>query len=249
MYKKAGIVLGVVAAIAASVIALQRSDAITGPDDPATSGGLPKPSALSPPDPIQPTRAPILDEAAPLGRGAAVGPGIALPQVTTKLTDVKRAVVDELALSIPDVAENLDGKRFLVLGAEIVFGSKIAACGDPVARNCARVSIFNYTDSRCIRVLLDLEGRKSLDVELDGGCSVSAAETQQARQIAEGDTRVQQVIQEGKGKYIGGRIVFPRPGTGIAGDRYVSAKYTLVNGTASAEFAVDLTAQTLCYEC
>lgn len=253
MYKKVGIVLGVisvVAAIAASVFALQSSDTVSGPDDAATSRGLSEPSALNPPAPIQPTRTPILDEAAPPARGVAVGTPESLPFVMTRLTAEERDVAESLALHIPDVRENLRGKRFQVVEGEILLANKIAPCKGAGARNCATISIFNYTDGHCIQVIIDLKDRKPLHVKLaGGGCSVSAAEVKQARQIAQADSRVQQVIQEGQGRYIGGRIVFPRPGTGIAGDRYVSAKYTLDNGTASAEFVVNLTTQTLCYEC
>ena len=253
MHRSVWVVGGIVAVavtIGAGVFAFQ-SDSAGSQDDPGPSGSLlqtgpsgslPQPSALSPPVTIH-------DEIA-RREDAPVGSPEPLPLVATRLTAEELQVAEDLALNIPDVADNLSGKRFRVVEAEIFRVDKIASCDDPVARNCAQVGIFNYADGRCIVVLLDLIERKPLDVQLDGGdCSVSAAEIEEARRIAEADPRVQQVIQQGQGKYLDGRIIFPRPGTEIAGHRYVSAKYTLQDGTASAEFVVDLSTQELCYEC
>ena len=183
---------------------------------------------------------------APKG-GTQVGAPEPVPFVSSKLTAEERQAAEALALDIPEVADDLRGKRFLVVGGQILFGSKVAGCGDPVIRKCARVHIFNYTDGRCIIVLVDLEARQSLNVNPDGGCGVSAAELELGRQIAEDDPRVQQVIEDREGKYIHGQQVIPR--FQVEGHRYVGVTYTLDGGTAAAQFVVDLTIETICRAC
>ncbi len=177
---------------------------------------------------------------------AVVGTPEVLPFVTTELTEQERKLAESLAFEIQEVAESLRGDRYRVVGAEIA-REKYTDCDDPVARDCAQLDIFSYTDGRCVVALVNLAAREPVDVYHAGGCSVGAEEVEEARRIAERDERVQEIVRAHEGQHMGGHQIVPRDG--IAGHRYVSAEYTLDGGAHAAEFVVDLTAQALCFEC
>jgi hypothetical protein len=174
-------------------------------------------------------------------QGIPVGTPQRLPITTTLLSAEELDAASGIALSDDAVNEKIGGHRY-----QIVEGEK---CTDKEGK-CSRVGIFDYDAGVCWHVFVG-QASRTVEQVIQAGCSPSDPEIEEARAIAEADPRVKEILDSYDNETFieWGRGIVARPPAAQGGHRYIGVRWNLDGGTAVAEFVVDLTTRSVCYEC